>query len=390
MVGMKTAILDVYWWLCQYPWHIIFNLIVAVVFYALSLYVGLAGRLLNGERCFSILRRIIKHPVGSLILNLLAGYVCISILVVLLSVPILLNKGIIFNVLGYSFFFWFVLFPLHMTAVSMRGGMDIGWRVAILTCAIALLTAAGASLVYFPYHLKIRNVVMRTKHVQQPFRIVQLADIQAERYGKREAEVVYLVNSAQPDLVLISGDLFSRPLEYNQGGFMASIRMLEDIKVKHGILFVEGHHDQGASGTILKELKTGVRFLKDEWVDIDAPDAAVSVFGAALESGCAKLLERDKRGRFTICLSHGPVNPMFFPSGKCELALFGHTHAGQVYLPVVSRMLCGKYRHGEFLLNGMKLIVNAGVGTEGHLSPRIRWFTWPEIVVIDLVPDTDS
>ena len=385
---MDTVILDFYWRLCQYPWHIIFNFIVAVVFYALSLYVGLAGRLLNGEQCFSVLRMIIKHPVGSLILNLLAGYVSISILVVLLSVPVLLNKGIIFNVLGYSFFFWFVLFPLHMTAVSVRRGMDIGWRVAILACSIALLTAAWSSLFYFPYHLKIRNVVMRTNYVQQPFRIVHLADIQAERFGKRDADVVAFVNSAQPDLVLISGDLFSRPLDYNQGGFMASVRMLHEIKATHGILFVEGHHDQGAADAILKEFKTGVRFLKDEWVDIDAPDAAVSVFGTALESGCAGLRGTDKRGRFAICLSHGPVNPLLFPSGTCDLALFGHTHAGQVYLPVVSRMLCGKYRHGEFLLNGMKLIVNAGIGTEGHLSPRIRWFTWPEIVVIDLLPGT--
>lgn len=386
---MKSIILDVYWRLCQYPWHIIFNLIVAVVFYALSLYVGIAGRLLNGERCFSVLRIIIKHPVGSLVLNLFAGYVVISILVVLLSLPVLLNKGIAFNVLGYSFFFWFVLFPLHMTVVSVLGGMDIGWRVAVFTCSIALLTATWASLFYFPHHLKIRNVVLRTKYVQQPFRIVHLADIQAERFGKREADVVSGVNSAKPDLVLISGDLFSRPMEYNQSGFKASVRMLQEIKVKHGILFVEGHHDQGAAGAILGEFHTGVRFLKDEWADIDAPEAAVSVFGAALESGCAGLRGTDKRGRFSICLAHGPVNPASFASGRYDLALFGHTHAGQVYLPVVSRLLCGKYRHGEFLLNGMKLIVNAGIGTEGHLSPRIRWFTWPEIVVIDLLPEAE-
>jgi len=323
------------------------------------------------------------------IADLLTGYAAISVLVVVLSLPVLLNKGIVFNVIGYSFFFWFVFFPAHLAVLSLRVQLTLPWRAPMLAVSVVLLVAACLSLLCFPFTFRTRSVTIHTKHVRHPFRIVQLADLQAERYGKRERELATRVNASNPDLVLISGDLFSRPLEYNRAGFRASLRVLEELKPRHGILFVEGHHDEGTAEAVLAETKTNARFLRDDWVDIDAEGIAISVFGASLESQDQGFRQRNRNEAFTIYLSHGPVIPNVFAAGTCDLALFGHTHAGQVHIPVLSRLFCGPYRYGQFEINGMKLIVNSGIGTEGHLSPRIRWFTWPEIVIVDLLPKGD-
>ena len=381
---MKSDILDIYWRLCQYPWHGIVNVAIAGACYALSLRIHLASRIAQACGASARSRCFVEHPVFCYIGDILAGYIAISILVVLLSLPVLLNKGIGFNVLGYSFFFWLVFFPAHLAVLSGGVPLSLAWRAALLTTSLGLLAVACLSLFYFPFAFRTRSVTIHTRHVRAPFRIIQLADLQAERYGTREQQLVARVNAAKPDLVLISGDLFCRPLAYNQAGFRASLRVLEELKAKHGIFFVEGHHDQGAAAAVLAETRVKARFLRDEWVDVDAEGVAISVFGTSLESEDHGFRQRRRGATFTIYLAHGPVNRNVFTDGSCDLALFGHTHAGQVYLPVLSRWLCGPYRHGEFDLNGMKLIVNSGIGTEGHLSPRIRWFTWPEIVVIDL------
>jgi predicted MPP superfamily phosphohydrolase len=382
---MKAAILDIYWRLSQYPWHVLFNVGIAGAFYALSLWMNLAGRIAPGCLGTTRFRLLVEHPLFRLTGDLVAGYTIISILVVLLSLPFLLNNGIAFNVLGYSFYYWFFYFPVHLAIVSAGMPASPAWRISALLISAGLLAVAGLSLFYFPFTFQTRSVAIHTRHVCTAFRIVQLADLQAERYGRREKELVARVNAAHPDLVLISGDLFSRPLEYNRAGFQASLRVLEELKARHGICFVEGHHDQGAGAAILNATRAQVRFLRDAWLDVAGDGVALSIFGASLDGRDRGLAERKRDPSFAIYLAHGPVAPDGIPSGICDLALFGHTHAGQVYLPVVSRLLCGAYRHGEFDLDGMKLIVNAGVGTEGHLSPRIRWFTRPDIVIIDLV-----
>jgi predicted MPP superfamily phosphohydrolase len=382
---MKAAILDIYWRLSQYPWHVLFNVGIAGAFYALSLWMNLVGRIAPGCPGTMRFRLLVEHPLFRLTGDLVAGYTIISILVVLFSLPFLLNNGIAFNVLGYTFYYWFFFFPVHLAVLSAAMPVSPAWRIFASITSAALLTVAGLSLFYFPFTFRTRSVAIHTKHVRQAFRIVQLADLQAERYGRREKELVARVNAASPDLVLISGDLFSRPLEYNRAGFQASLRVLEELKARHGICFVEGHHDQGAAAAILGATRSQARFLRDAWFDVAAEGVAVSIFGASLDGRDQGFGHRKRDNAFTIYLAHGPVAPDGIPSGTCDLALFGHTHAGQVYLPVVSRLLCGAYRYGAFDIDGMKLIVNAGVGTEGHLSPRIRWFTWPEIVIIDLL-----
>src|SRR5690606_41218094 len=92
-----------------------------------------------------------------------------------------------------------------------------------------------------------------------------------------------------------------------------------------------------------------------------------------------------------IVLTHWPVPFREVPHGVA-LALAGHTHCGQVNLPVLGRLVhassaserwpCGLYDEG-----GRKLFVTGGVGVS--ILP-VRFRAPPEIVVLTLKRPTRS
>ena len=89
------------------------------------------------------------------------------------------------------------------------------------------------------------------------------------------------------------------------------------------------------------------------------------------------------RGVPTILLSHSPD---IFPSvgQNVALTLSGHTHGGQIVLPVIGALSTEsrygrRYAHGHIEENGHDLIVSAGLGTS--ILP-LRIGMPPEIVVI--------
>ena len=80
--------------------------------------------------------------------------------------------------------------------------------------------------------------------------------------------------------------------------------------------------------------------------------------------------------------------PDIFPKvpARVSLTLAGHTHGGQVALPVVGRMIVPsaygqRYAYGHVVEDGRHLIVSGGLGCS--MIP-VRFGVPPEVVVIDL------
>ena len=76
---------------------------------------------------------------------------------------------------------------------------------------------------------------------------------------------------------------------------------------------------------------------------------------------------------------------------KLDLYLCGHTHGGQVALPLYGAMITlarhgKKYESGRYTVGGTTLYVNRGIGMEGGRVPRVRFCARPEITVLDIVP----
>ena len=91
-----------------------------------------------------------------------------------------------------------------------------------------------------------------------------------------------------------------------------------------------------------------------------------------------------------VVIGHGPDFVMDLArTVPVELALAGHTHGGQVVLPVLGppytkTRLPGRYASGLNQYQGVPLHVSAGVGMERGTAPQIRFLCPPEISVLEV------
>jgi predicted MPP superfamily phosphohydrolase len=92
---------------------------------------------------------------------------------------------------------------------------------------------------------------------------------------------------------------------------------------------------------------------------------------------------------FDILLYHSPdLAPTAAELGY-DLQLSGHTHGGQVRLPLfgalyTSSLLGKRYEAGRYQVGDMTLYVTRGLGLEGKAAPRVRFLCSPEIVLWEI------
>jgi predicted MPP superfamily phosphohydrolase len=318
-------------------------------------------------------------------LNLLVPFILFSILVTLLSIPRLLHKGIVFNVLGYAFYYWFLIFPFHLFYLILKKQIFVRpLSIFAFAGGIILLCIFVLSLFYFPNQIKQHCVTFTSEKIKKDIRIVHISDIHAENFGSREMKLINIVNSLNADIILITGDMFIKPYKYNTQGFSAATTILDRFDSKYGIYLVEGHHDHKETYNLRDVLGDKINILNDDWYHLD--HIGVSIFGATLDSEKKEFTPNESCQNFCVYLAHDPDRISNLNPGSFELALFGHTHGGQVYIPLLSYIILGKYRHGLYDHESIPVYVNAGIGLEGYLAPRIRLFTFPEVVVIYIQP----
>ncbi len=91
-----------------------------------------------------------------------------------------------------------------------------------------------------------------------------------------------------------------------------------------------------------------------------------------------------------MLLFHMPDRVQEARAGGVDLYLAGHTHGGQIRLPLYGAMLTAtetgkRYEMGRYDLDGLTLYVSRGIGMEGMAAPRARFLCPPEIVCLDIV-----
>jgi len=213
------------------------------------------------------------------------------------------------------------------------------------------------------------------------FRIVQISDIHLEEFTEAYflERIVAQVNGLDPDLVLITGDYVSRgPLEvsvaYKAAGVCAEI--LSTLKAQRfGIL---GNHDVvvGASHVIPPLEAHGTPVLVDSYHALERGRDLLWLCGtddAGTNSPDLDLTVPANPKAPVLPMCHEPdyvdkvVQHPRFP--LIDLMLSGHTHGGQIRLPIVGPLILPpmgqKYVQGAFNFDHMQLYVNRGVGTVG-------------------------
>jgi len=87
-----------------------------------------------------------------------------------------------------------------------------------------------------------------------------------------------------------------------------------------------------------------------------------------------------------VVLAHGPrTADRLRRLGRPLLCLSGHTHGGQISLPLLTPMVFSRagehYVRGRYRLDGVQLYVNRGIGNSGV---RVRINSPPEVTLVTL------
>lgn len=266
--------------------------------------------------------------------------------------------------------------------------------VLIVVLTLGVLTAAFATVLYV-YSVEQNKTILVThytvSHEDIPAsfkgkRIVQLTDLHNVDFGDRLAP---LVAEQEPDIIVITGDWIGR---YDTD-ITPALTQLSSLVGIAPIYYVSGNHE--AYSDVYDELYAhlldcGVTILEKDALLWTQGEDSVQILGmddpefsTHLWRDVAPNVEKDL---YSILLFHRPEYLEEAAGYDIDLILAGHTHGGQIRLPLIGAVYAPnqgwfpKYDVGLFTCEGTSMIVSQGLGE----STAMRILTPPEIVVVTL------
>ena len=277
-----------------------------------------------------------------------------------------------------------------------------GILVVLAVAAVVVLAFASTLMVKVTStELRIADLPDNLKNL----RIVFLSDIHQGPWfsQKRVDSVINQVNGLSADIVIFGGD-------YAQDATSAAafFRNLPDVNARLGVYAVVGDKDrsdeEGSLALLLSEMKNrGITGLVNSVAPIKLGKTYVYVAGVddylMGYPKVDKVAEQVHEEDFVIFAGHSPnllpaMQDARDATGNThwyDLALFGHTHGGQInlfgYTPFrrLRTQMGSHYRSGWLLENRAQILISNGVGTE---YVPLRLFASPQIHLIVLKKDS--
>ena len=293
-----------------------------------------------------------------------------------------------------------LLDPKHDTRrLRRQRGRAGGWRSRAALLLVLLAGALAAWALWFePRRLVFRELPLELPGWPAPLvgmRVALMSDLHVGSPHwtlERLENLVADTNRQQPELVLIAGDFLINGVLGGHWVDPESIaRVLGGLRAPLGTVAVLGNHDWWNDGErVRRALKqAGIVVLENEALPLMRQGRRFFVAGLAdqmtrrvrLEATLAQV----PAGEPLLVLTHEPDIFTEIDS-RASLTLAGHTHGGQVWLPLVGRLVVPseygqRYAAGHVVEDGRHLFVTTGVGTS--IWP-IRFGVPPEVVLLSL------
>jgi predicted MPP superfamily phosphohydrolase len=226
-------------------------------------------------------------------------------------------------------------------------------------------------------------------------RIVQISDIHHGLFLPEQwlADAVQQTNRLHADIVVLTGDFVT----YSRTNIEPAAEILSRLRARYGVLAVLGNHDfRVGADTVTSALRRKhIEVLRNQHVAVQFGGSSLYVAGVD-DYGYGADVRRAVRGiprdAATILLAHNPRIIHLASRHDVSLVLSGHTHGGQVNLPLLGTVYGRsperlRYKIGWDRLGQTQIYVSRGIGTI-VLPWRLRCPA--EITHLELLPGTSD
>jgi predicted MPP superfamily phosphohydrolase len=258
--------------------------------------------------------------------------------------------------------------------------------------AITLLVLGVISARFFLETSSVDIGLENLPKALEGFKIVQISDLHigAMIRGGFIRKVVARVNSLQPDVIVLTGDIVDGYVE----ALKSEIAALGELKAKYGRYYITGNHEyywteQAGAQAVVNEFKRlGFSALVNESEVIEKDGARIVMAGVpdymSTEPAPDPQKALEKNGSATavkILLAHQPSFAKAASEAGYDLQLSGHTHGGQFFPWTLIIGWFHQFPRGLGRLGKMQIYVNRGTG---YWGPPVRLGASAEISLIRL------
>lgn len=296
-----------------------------------------------------------------------------------------------------------------MKSIKYVGYMKRKNRLRYLLCIIILCELVSVAFCSIIISLDTYDVLL--KNLTYPVRFILLSDLHGKSFGRENSRLIAKIQEQSPDAIFLDGDMIDSRADSSD--VQELLRLIERLCEIAPVYFAPGNHEleymQADVSLLTQVTEAGAVVVNDSYVDVTIAGQPLRIggtmghafyfgrseeeFSSSPEYQFLKAFEDTDMPK--ICLAHMPDTFIFngaYNLWNVDLVLSGHTHGGLIRLPFIGGLYAPmqgwfpEYDRGYFRLGEhMQMVISAGLSGHG-IIPRIN--NPPEIVVIDLVPET--
>lgn len=245
-------------------------------------------------------------------------------------------------------------------------------------------------------------------------RIVYLSDLHNHEYGKDNRKLLKAVEDAQPDLILVGGDMLVGKVGHD---YDAALQFVKRLVPFCPVYYANGNHEQRMKEhpgryrysyeNYQRKLRdAGVTFLENESVEFSFGDSCmestVRITGLEIPLSCYTHFGKEelKPGEIRrkvggcggracqILMAHNPSYVKEYKEWGADLILCGHLHGGIVRIPGLAGLITPalqwfpKYSGDMYKEEDTVIVVSKGLGTH---TINLRFLNPAEVIVLHII-----
>lgn len=278
----------------------------------------------------------------------------------------------------------------------------------IIVAALCVITLVNILLESHRENKKISfsSYRIKDKRLKKNAKIVMISDLHNACYGEKNSELLHVVETISPDLILVAGDVIvgKTGLSVDTG-----VDFLNSLGESFPVFVGKGNHEMRTSiyekygdmwETLYERTKDKVHWLIND--SIYLADYNMTIYGLDMKPEYYRRFKKlymdsayleeelwkpDKRS-YNILIGHDPDYFEEYAAWGADLCVSGHVHGGLIIIPhlggLISPMIkfFPKYYKGVYNIGDSHMIVSAGMGLH---TLKIRVNNEPDLVTINLV-----